>query len=336
MGLTDFEKEFLYISDSTKDKKNFNSIVIFYFYQLLEKVEKETVRDWTVDLLRNYVAAFYKLSFDISQKNVTESSGLEVKNHAKAVDEKGSFNIYEGENSDISVFFTGLYASKRYCGLKNGLYFLRQNKEIFVMSREELLCDKKFNGCEILKNLNHRESFENEITLDSKLKKIEHIVIPKIIPSHVEIDTNKDNWAHILIDGIDNLPSGFIKSFFNLKYESPNPDVKNEFRKKIINESRCKNDGSFENYQKIMIRAIKQQIGKDVNLPIIYYKKQNEYNYLLPIYLQRLDKPDFCAILGPAKKSGEWKLMTLLNMDEAYCDIRVFGKAAVESVMNWW
>lgn len=139
-----------------------------------------------------------------------------------------------------------------------------------------------------------------------------------------------------MIDGIDNLPSDFIKSFFNLKYESLNPDIKNEFRKKIITESYCKNDGSFENYQKIMIRAIKRQIEKDVDLPIFYYKKKADYDYLLPIYLQRLDKPDFCVVLGPTQKSGVWKLMTLLNMDEAYCDIRVFGKSAVESMKDWW
>ena len=62
-----------------------------------------------------------------------------------------------------------------------------------------------------------------------------------------------------------------------------------------------------------------------------------KYNYLLPMYLQNSEKPDFCIVLTKIKNTeGDWEPVTSLNMDEVYCDIRVFGKDAIERVRDWW
>ena len=63
------------------------------------------------------------------------------------------------------------------------------------------------------------------------------------------------------------------------------------------------------------------------------------------MYLMNSGKPDFCIVLKHIvlkhkeeddKYTGEWEPVTSLNMDEAYCDIRVFGKDAIERVRDWW
>lgn len=105
----------------------------------------------------------------------------------------------------------------------------------------------------------------------------------------------------------------------------------------MITEMIMADNGSFECFQEIMREAIFRQKAKQVDMPIIYHVSRGRYNYLLPIYLQNLDKPDFCILLAQTDKDENvWEPVTSLNMDEAYCDIRVFGKSAVDNVANWW
>lgn len=64
MNLTYFEKSFLLgISNPQKKKdkstKKFNPYVVRLFHILLQKVEMDPHRQWTHDLLRNYVNATY-------------------------------------------------------------------------------------------------------------------------------------------------------------------------------------------------------------------------------------------------------------------------------------
>lgn len=77
------------------------------------------------------------------------------------------------------------------------------------------------------------------------------------------------------------------------------------------------------------------------NLPVHFYIKESTYNYLLPMYLLNSGKPDFCIVLRHIKDkdgnyTGDWEPVTSLDMDEVYCDIRVFGKDAIERVRDWW
>ena len=149
-------------------------------------------------------------------------------------------------------------------------------------------------------------------------------------------------WLHILNDGIDNLPNDFLRSFFNI------PKEHEIDYKKLRNRIKADKD-SFKYYQQIIIETINEQICNIQNLPIIYYIKATEdkdkdketvtykYNYLLPMYLQNSEKPDFCIMLARIDGTeGDWEPVTSLNMDEVYSDIRVFGKDAVERVRDWW
>ena len=55
------------------------------------------------------------------------------------------------------------------------------------------------------------------------------------------------------------------------------------------------------------------------------------------MYLQNSEKPDFCVVLAKIEGAeGDWEPVTSLDMDEVYCNIRVFGKDAIERVRDWW
>lgn len=221
MKLTDFEREILKVK-GTKENSEFNSLAVFYFHQLLTKVKKENIRDWTHDLLRDYVNVFYKLSDEISRYMERKKDGTF---------KSDLFNLYEDpDNPDLYVFFTGLYTEKSFHGLKNGLYFVRSKDSVSVLSREDLM--KRPDGRKILEEIVQRESFENELTLDHSLQ-VKDILVPNVISSkdaqpYVAMDKQNNHWLHILIDGIDNLPTAFVQSFFNC-FESFIPKT----RKKI-------------------------------------------------------------------------------------------------------
>ena len=96
-------------------------------------------------------------------------------------------------------------------------------------------------------------------------------------------------------------------------------------------------------YQEIMLDTMQAILDKSNihNLPVYFYIKESTYNYLLPMYLLNSGKPDFCIVLKHMKDmhgkyTGTWEPVTSLDMDEVYCDIRVFGKDAIERVRDWW
>lgn len=92
-----------------------------------------------------------------------------------------------------------------------------------------------------------------------------------------------------------------------------------------------------------MIKAINVAIEKAQNdnkfsqLPLNFYvvESNKPFQYLLPIDFTETGNPDFCACISVDTK-GIGKLRTILNMNEVYGNVRVFGKDAVESVKNWW
>lgn len=115
----------------------------------------------------------------------------------------------------VKVYFTGLYTPGTYQGLKNGLYFVRLNDNIYVVTRTDIFRETQFVDVKdvLIKNkLVHRDSFENELIGNPALN-IEEIISP-----------DESNWQHILKDGIDNFPSDFIITFFGQTFEVPNPD----------------------------------------------------------------------------------------------------------------
>ena len=420
MNLTYFEKSFLLGISNPQEKKDksikkFNPYVVRLFHTLLQKVEMDPHRQWTHDLLRNYVNATY--IFCIKLNKFFANKGQQ-----KAI------NYYEGNSECLRVLFTGLYTPETYQGLKNGLYFVATRTDVnsqwdlSVMTRKDIV-DERNNVTwkNELENIDHRDSFENELvshealrikTIDKpkimraqdankiikehnikikKVKKILQVIIDKdenlkqIFEEHNEFikallgrriidvapknkeeiaDVLKDiedkitgnSWLHILRDGIDNLPTDFVLSFFDKRYEVSNPVERYKNRKEWIEdciEKSCSDNGgnSFKYYQEIMLETMQPFLDESIiqNLPAFFFLNVKElsqgklegdleYNYLLPMYLQNSRKPDFCIVLRRKKNDNTyaWEPVTSLNMDEVYCDIRVLGKDAIERVHNWW
>lgn len=421
MKLTIFETDFLGITAPNRKKqglnfnqKGFNPYVIRLFHTLLQKVEMDPYRQWTHDLLRNYVNASY--IFCCKLNKILDFQG-----------QKLTINKYDAEDECLKVFFTGLYTPETYQGLKNGLYFVgnRQSDEygwnLCVMTRKEIFeTTKEFNGKDVLRQIDHRDSFENELVSHEalriktinlpnimcakkaneiikehniKIKKVKDILqaidkdknLEQIFKKHnefiktllgrrkIDVATNNkeeiagvlkdiedkitgNSWLHILRDGIDNLPTDFVLSFFDKWFEVSNPVERYKKRKEWIEEcieESCSDNevNSFKYYQEIMLETMQSFLDESIiqNLPAFFFLNVKElsqgklegdleYNYLLPMYLQNSRKPDFCIVLRRKKNDNTcvWEPVTSLNMDEVYCDIRVFGKDAIERVRDWW
>lgn len=104
----------------------------------------------------------------------------------------------------------------------------------------------------------------------------------------------------------------------------------------------------FLYFQEVMIDTLRSILDKSSiqKLPAFCFIKGSSqkglqedltFNYLLPMYFMNSGKPDFCIVLKQTNKDeGIWEPVTSLNMDEVYCDIRVFGKDAIERVRDWW
>lgn len=378
MRITDFEKNFLEIDGGNYE---LNPYVIRLFHTLLQKVERDPCRKWTHDSLRNYVNASYcfcKILNDIRKDKKTsqdtairkakiasqEAKSKEQKEQEKQ-EEKNEFpqvNLYEDDDTNLKVFFTGLYTPGTYQGLKNGLYFVINpsvEPKISVKTRKEIFeaDQKEIDGEKVLRQIDHRDSFENELVgvEDLNINKIS--LLDKMSPEdaneiikeiRINDKINGNPWLHILRDGIDNLPTDFVLSFFNKWFEVPSPVDRYKNRKNWIEECikhSCSNneDNSFMYYQEIMLDTMQAILDKSNihNLPVYFYIKESTYNYLLPMYLLNSGKPDFCIVLKHMKDmhgkyTGTWEPVTSLDMDEVYCNIRVFGKDAIERVRDWW
>lgn len=375
MSITDFEKNFLEIDGGNYE---FNPYVIRLFHTLLQKVERDPCRKWTHDSLRNYVNASYcfckilndirkdkKTSQDTAIRKAKIASQEAKSKEQEKQDEKNEspqVNLYEDDDTNLKVFFTGLYTPGTYQGLKNGLYFVINpsvEPKISVKTRKEIFeaDQKEIDGEKVLRQIDHRDSFENELVgvEDLNINKIS--LLDKMSPEdaneiikkkRINDTINGNPWLHILRDGIDNLPTDFVLSFFNKWYEVSSPVDRYKNRKIWIEECikhSCSNneDNSFMYYQEIMLDTMQAILDKSNihNLPVYFYIKESTYNYLLPMYLLNSGKPDFCIVLKHMKDmhgkyTGTWEPVTSLDMDEVYCNIRVFGKDAIERVRDWW
>lgn len=375
MSITDFEKNFLEIDGGNYE---FNPYVIRLFHTLLQKVERDPCKKWTHDSLRNYVNASYcfckilndirkdkKTSQDTAIRKAKIASQEAKSKEQEKQDEKNEspqVNLYEDDDTNLKVFFTGLYTPGTYQGLKNGLYFVINpsvEPKISVKTRKEIFeaDQKEIDGEKVLRQIDHRDSFENELVgvEDLNINKIS--LLDKMSPEdaneiikkkRINDTINGNPWLHILRDGIDNLPTDFVLSFFNKWYEVSSPVDRYKKRKIWIEECikhSCSNneDNSFMYYQEIMLDTMQAILDKSNihNLPVYFYIKESTYNYLLPMYLLNSGKPDFCIVLKHMKDmhgkyTGTWEPVTSLDMDEVYCNIRVFGKDAIERVRDWW
>ena len=176
MRITDFEKNFLGI-DGGNDE--FNPYVIRLFHTLLQKVERDPYRKWTHDLLRNYVNASYCFCCNLNDSRKAKIASQDAnairkdkiasqEAKSKEKNESPQVNLYEDYDTNLKVFFTGLYTPGTYQGLKNGLYFVINpsvEPKISVKTRKEIFeaDQKEIDGEKVLRQIDHRDSFENEL-----------------------------------------------------------------------------------------------------------------------------------------------------------------------------
>ena len=194
MNLTYFEKSFLLgISNpqGKKDKstKKFNPYVVRLFHILLQKVEMDPHRQWTHDLLRNYVNATYIFCIKLNKYFAN-------KGQQKAI------NYYEDDNECLRVLFTGLYTPETYQGLKNGLYFVATRKDVnsqwdlSVMTRKDIFEEENNVKWE---KIDHRDSFENELVSHEALR-IKTINLPNIMCAKKANEIIKEHNINLLAE----------------------------------------------------------------------------------------------------------------------------------------
>lgn len=347
---------FLQLSDiDTNDKKPttpgdaiFRDIsVLNLYYEILRKVEKDPFKYWNIYALRNYLWYFYKLS-----KHMSDSI-LGLSERPKSDHKLTPLNIYADLN--LAIFFTGLYRKDRNEACIEGLFIVCQRQDENNINRS-VMTYSQLRDSDLKKYLDDltvtstvKDYFKYLSWAPEKIEKIEGLS---------EFDNNTydkntkgkylDTTLHILIDGVDNIPLDYMRILYGIE---PNDMIsfgnkKNYTNvKDIVLDSVNNNPEQFKNYQKAMIDAINEAIRsageyKFNHLPLNFYNNnskglENPFQYLLPIDFTRTGNPDFCACIS-VDANGTGKLKTILNMNEVYGNVRVFGMDAVESVKDWW
>ena len=324
---------------SSNDDIFYDRNVLKLYYDILRKVEKDPFKYWNISSLRNYLWAFYMLSYFMSNNIITIPQLHLKSNHIPAL-----LNIYEG--SDFALFFTGLYSKYKNKGCRDGL-FIVCNKNGDSINREVIPYSEvlaKYEEC--LTKITIKSTFEEyyHLSHDGTPKTINEIEELPIF-DYKNYDKNedkpyKDKTLHILIDGVDNIPIDYFKFLYEIE---PKAYLSRDVRKSLVSESLENNKETFKKYQDIMIKAISLAIKNAKNdnkfnqLPLNLYIKSsdNPFQYFLPIDFTGTGNPDFCACIS-VDDDGTGKLRTILNMNEVYGNVRVFGKEAVESVKDWW
>lgn len=307
--------------------------VLKLYYDILCKVEKDPFRYWNISSLRNYLKYFYRLSKYMA--GVT----------------KIAFNIYE--ECEFSIFFTGLYSKYKNKGCKEGLFIVCQRQDNTIGKCVKSYSDLRESGFnDRLDDIIIKSTFEEYYYLSfdgapRKIREIENLSNFDYNNYKKDKETNKyiDTRLHILIDGVDNIPGDFFKILYGI---DPNKYINLNYKKQVVlNSTKKKSKQQFLDYQRAMIEAIKKAIEKAKNdnmfnqLPLNFFNTKRKYQetpfqYLLPIDFTGTGNPDFCACID-VDKEGTGRLKTILNMNnEAYGNVRVFGKDAVESVKDWW
>ena len=329
--------------------------VLNLYYEILRIVEKDPFKYWNIYALRNYLWYFYKLSKYMSD-SISGLSELPKYDHKST-----PLNIYT--KPDFAIFFTGLYSKYRDKACIEGLFIVCQrqadnNIDRRVMTYSQLR-NSDFKKC--LDDLTVTSTVENYFNLlDVAPEKIEKIEGLSEIDNNTTDGKNNgkyiDTRLHILIDGVDNIPLDYMRILYGIK---PNDMISCGKKKKytkvedtvsysvedIVSDSVKDNSEQFKNYQKAMIDAINKAIQKAKeykfnHLPLNFFSNnseelENPFQYLLPIDFTGTGNPDFCACISVDAK-GTGRLKTILNMNEVYGNVRVFGMDAVESVKDWW
>lgn len=321
--------------------------VLNLYYEILRIVEKDPFKYWNIYALRNYLWYFYKLSKYMSG-SISGLSELPKYDHKST-----PLNIYT--KPDFAIFFTGLYSKYRNKACIEGLFIVCQRQADNNIDRRVMTYSQ-------LRNSDLKKCLD-DLTVTSIVEDYFHLL--DVAPEKIEkieglsefdnntYDKNKkgkyiDTRLHILIDGVDNIPLDYMRILYGIKSNEMISFGNKENCTNIVNivlNSVRNNSEQFKNYQKAMICAINKAIRsageyKFNHLPLNFFSNnseelENPFQYLLPIDFTGTGNPDFCACISVDAK-GTGRLKTILNMNEVYGNVRVFGMDAVESVKDWW
>lgn len=140
---------------------------------------------------------------------------------------------------------------------------------------------------------------------------------------------------HLIIDGSDNLPKSILRYIlgefqgWSTEMEYLSKEEREKCRRQIQSEIVCgKNTLAICKCIYQMVKDAKtyaEKLSKTYNLIAPYYYIQgdddNKIGFILPLYLEHLDKPD-SALLFDSKGI----VRTMINMNEVYIDLRLIGR----------
>lgn len=142
-------------------------------------------------------------------------------------------------------------------------------------------------------------------------------------PNRKKGNNQSNGLLHIILDGSDNLLT-FLNYFLGKDYHLDKYQIQSDIIKG--------GEKSINSLKEIIDRAItntlnRQKTDKSLIAPI-YFENFDKISYILPLYISHREKPD-CALLFNKEEDENERVKyvptTLLNMEEAYIDVRLLG-----------
>ena len=151
-------------------------------------------------------------------------------------------------------------------------------------------------------------------------------------------------WAHLIIDGADNLPVSILNFVFQKEYRFYKPEyiqheilTKEAIIKLVVDEKEkgkkeeivIWNKDNYNVLKAILKKAFEhteQLVRYNHTLAPMYYIQQNTMSYIAPLYITYGEKPD-CVVLLNKDEEDPYKFIptTLLNLEEARRNVNILG-----------
>ncbi len=243
---------------------------------------------------------------DLQEQQKLSLIGTEVLNSCKSVTEILQKKTYEAENKRIKNNIEPSFPEnfdedffQKYCNVRKKSLEEQDEDKLFQKEYEdlvEIMCEdgKDVPGC---------SSYKEDYT-----------------------------WRcfHLIIDGSDNIPISILKYLLtrlsNKLTTLNEDDIKN--RQKIIQDTIFELKGNMIGFCRCIYNMLKEamlyslKLSRQSNLIAPYYYIKNEdICFMLPLFLEHLEKPD-CALIF----NGKGEIKTLVNMEEVYTDLRLIGR----------
>ena len=291
--------------------------------ELIDKLQAED-EIWSIDSLLNYIDYTYR-------RNTNK--------RANRYDNEWLF-----EDQEYTIFKLGLltkYQEELFFGIKKGNQYISINSKDYFFTQKEI--EDMINKGMISIDCNLGQLKLHIEDMESILKPTYNIAFEKFkfedsYPERRnkyidnkndkinEIKKNKKNkknlfhnsWEHIIIDGSDHIPIEIVSNVLgeSIKYIG----LEKKFDLMIEEKYNC--------LKNIIIRSLERSITKAKTnrgmIAPIFYAKEDDISYLIPLFLMRKEKPD-CVLVFDSK----FECKTLLSIDEARKDARIFGSTMI-------